>query len=369
VNGKVRKADLKEYRRFEPVEYKLRHGQPLTAEDLVVLRARPDFLAGPALSQFWTPPHVAASIVDLLNVQRGDRVLEPGCGWGAFIEPLAADGASVVGIEFGMEVYQAAHALWTDQPNVEIHQAHLYQAYLNGAWGPEAHAAPRAAHADCVADETYDLVVGNSPYGLTLSADAADGDPLREPLTCVTNAGTALSEAAFVEIALRVLKPGGWLALILPCPIYGNHEGRSWGKAAPKVRPLLDRYWVEHVIRLPETTFAPATSIRTDLWIVCKQPGPGPYCVSEVENIGLDSRGRRTQEGPDDLAIIASGYRLVRDPVVTVVSEEPPALLLPHVAEPVASESPTMVVDPPPLAPLQLTLPGTPASYTQLALW
>ena len=385
MNGKVRKADLKAYRACEPVFYKLLHGGQLTAEDLVVLRARPDFLAGPDYGQFWTPPHLAASIVHLLNIQRTDRVLEPGCGWGSFVEPLAETGATVVGVEFSWDLCLAARALWADRSNVTVHHAHLYQAYLNGGWGPVAHAA--------LADETYDLVVGNPPYGLTLSADeadgdpprtgttpseaafmeialrelkpgdrhaATDGDPLQERLTCTTRAGTALSEVAFLEIALRVLKPGGWLALILPAAVYGNHEGESWGRAAAKIRPLLAQYDVQHVIRLPEQTFAPATTMLTDVWIVCKRPGPGPYRVSKVASIGLDHRGQRTCAGPDDLTDMASAYRLDRDGSATIVVAEP------RPASPVVAAD--AVVELPP-APTQLVLPGMPPSYTQLPIW
>lgn len=51
------------------------------------------------LQYYPTPAKVAADIVDDLYIQHGDRVLEPSCGCGRFMDPLRAKGATVLGIE------------------------------------------------------------------------------------------------------------------------------------------------------------------------------------------------------------------------------------------------------------------------------
>ena len=51
------------------------------------------------LSQWFTPPELAARIVAWSGVTRGARVLEPSCGNGAFLGPITEAGATVRGVE------------------------------------------------------------------------------------------------------------------------------------------------------------------------------------------------------------------------------------------------------------------------------
>ncbi|MDT2230694.1 Eco57I restriction-modification methylase domain-containing protein [Paenibacillus larvae] len=73
----------------------------------------------------------------------------------------------------------------------------------------------------------YDLVIGNPPYGETVETE-------KEYLTLSKKKGIyrGKSEAAFIELAIRAARPGGYIAFILP-------TGISFAGHAKKVRKLM----------------------------------------------------------------------------------------------------------------------------------
>jgi len=300
--AKIGRQDWEVHDRIVDILGQVAREEPLADEDRALLRDRYDLLdADNRWGQFWTPSHVAASIVRLLGLQAGQRVLVPGCGWGSFVEPLVETGAQVVGVEAVLQTYHAALGLWSQHESVAIYNSDVYRGY----WGDGRDGSScRPALA-----EPFDAVVGNPPWGLTLDLDGGSPAPGRPPSRLMNKIHKAPSEAAFTEIALRVLRPEGWLAFILPVSVYGNAAGKPWGPGA-KLRPLLDDHWVEWVIRLPEETFAPAANVRGDVWVVRNAPGLGPRrVVLDIQHIDQDRRGQPTDR--DDLTAWVAGQETV----------------------------------------------------------
>ena len=92
--------------------------------------------------------------------------------------------------------------------------------------------------------ETFDLVVSNPPFGITLSSDTITKIEANFQL------GRAVpSEALFLERCFQLLKPKGRLAVVIPESILNASESLE-------ARLLLYRFfWVRAIVSLPRNIF------------------------------------------------------------------------------------------------------------------
>jgi trans-aconitate methyltransferase len=67
-------------------------------------------------------PALGAAVLALLNPQRGERILDLGCGEGSLTEKIVAAGASVVGIDASEEMVAAAKARGLDARMITAEQ-------------------------------------------------------------------------------------------------------------------------------------------------------------------------------------------------------------------------------------------------------
>jgi SAM-dependent methyltransferase len=192
--------------------------------------------------QFFTPDPVVACCYQLLAgaLPIAPRIVDPACGDGAFLR------------------YAAAHAI--AHPD-RISGCDLDPA-LAGALA--ASGLPHVHHADgldpaSLPDTSFDLVVGNPPYGVGGSR----------------NGGTApASEVRFLLRALELARPGGHVALVLPSGVLANERLRA-------IRAdLLARHTVLAVIGLPRETFRhTGTNAACSLVLLRNAPAPTGHQV------------------------------------------------------------------------------------------
>lgn len=226
--------------------------EEITAEDLAFLRENytstggllPNAYAGGA---FYTPTHVARFIIEALRglsggtFAQGSRFLEPSAGSGVFIEHLPED-AEITALEL-------------DEISAKVTTL-LY---------PHANVIPGDAFRHDRRDY-YDYVVGNPPYGVSIDIAAEDvpDDFVTLSKKKVGRLG-GKSESAFIELAIKAAKPGGYIAFVLP-------KGVGFGTQTAKIRELMrESCWHIASIELPGTTFAlTGTTIPTDIHILRK---------------------------------------------------------------------------------------------------
>jgi len=293
----------------------------ITDEDLTFLRENytstggllPNAYAGGA---FYTPTHVAAFIVEALRglsggFTPGQRWLEPSCGSGVFLEHISEPSAEITGLELDPTSARVSTLLY---PHVNVIEG---DALLHGR------------------RDYYDFVVGNPPYGVTVKVEGAD---LQDDFVTLPKRrgkdgsypASGKSELAFIELAIKAARPGGYIAFVLPM-------GISFGQAAEKVRRLLyDTCWHIATIALPGETFAlTGTTISTQILIVRKAtpglthipsatkrwgsnfrrsdygditdfgasflPGQQPSLFAAITDIGYDKHGKLTDKWGDGL--------------------------------------------------------------------
>jgi adenine-specific DNA-methyltransferase len=182
-----------------------------------------------------TPPETVDRMVETLfgerPPKRGDRLLDPGCGEGAFIEGVIRWCAEhdcplphITGVE-------------SDPRHVDVLRSRFR--------GDEA---VRIVSADFLAadPESYEFIVGNPPY-VPITALSED-EKRRYRARFVTARGRFDLYLLFFEQALNNLAPDGRLVFITP-------EKYLYVDTAGPLRRLLGDYWVEAIELLAEDAF------------------------------------------------------------------------------------------------------------------
>jgi hypothetical protein len=276
--------------------------EQITPEDIEFLRENYTSMGGLLPKgfnggAFFTPTHVAKFVWDVLKprLPKAPRVLEPSVGSGVFLEHAPAD-AEITALELD-ETSAKVTSLIYPHANVIVGNA-----------------------LDHDRENYYDVVIGNPPYGESVSTE-------REFVTLSKKKDvySGKSENAFIELAIRAAKPGGWVAFILP-------TGIDFRQDAAKVRRLMyDTCWHFATIKLPPETFQHVgTSIATQILIMRKVPpgtsriksphtklrslderlidyeaeffaGQPPVYMAEVTDIGYDKHGNSTDKWGDGL--------------------------------------------------------------------
>lgn len=224
--------------------------EEITEEDIEFLRQNytsaggllPNAYSGGA---FFTPTHVARFIVEALRglsggFAPGSRFLEPSCGSGVFLEHLPED-AEVTALELDETSAKVAALIY---PQVNVIQG---DAFIHGR------------------RDYYDYLIGNPPFGVNIDIATEDLPDKFETLRVTKGRAKGKSENAFVELAIKTTKPGGYIALILP-------KGIAFSQASAKIREITrETCWHIASIELPGETFAHVgTSVGTHIHILRK---------------------------------------------------------------------------------------------------
>lgn len=158
------------------------------------------------LGQYFTPDDVVRTLVSWAVRNDTDRLLDPSCGDGRFLEQHA----NSVGIEQDPGVYEEAQAR---APAARIHEADFF------TWASST-------------TELFDCAAGNPPF---IRYQRFKG-PVRERArkACAdlgaTFSGLSSSWAPFLVVTASLIRDGGRMAFVVPAEI--GH--------APYARPLLD---------------------------------------------------------------------------------------------------------------------------------
>ena len=170
--------------------------------------------------QFMTPTPLAQRIVSGLAVENASRILEPSCGDGSFLSAIVrrlsepqminrVGDVEVVGVEIDPVLAQKARSLVQkcgESIHGEVMQADFFKEYLNRpAFGSSGSGGLRR--------ESFDLIVGNPPFGGTFdhtiedALDARLGKRLGKKIKKETY-------AFFIVACLDLLRPGGRLTFV-----------------------------------------------------------------------------------------------------------------------------------------------------------
>lgn len=297
--------------------------QALLALDGVTLKTSASHVLGEAFQaligprirgdkgQFFTPRSLVRAMVRVVDPQPGERILDPACGTGGFLyealaqvqaaggEPLALHGA-----DKDRDLARLAAALLSYRTTASC------VSNINSLLGEDR---TRAGW-----NELYDVILTNPPFGTKIAIMQEpilrdfvlarewrfqDEKGQWEPTSIQLD--NQVPQVLFLELCIKMLRPGGRLGIVLPEGMFGNkHEAFLWDyvRSQGEIVGLLD---------CPRTTFQPGTDTKTNV-LFFRRGAPSRVAkktaVAVALTCGHDRRGRTQRvDGtpfPDDFTAL-----------------------------------------------------------------
>ncbi|TYK53292.1 type I restriction-modification system subunit M [Actinomadura decatromicini] len=212
--------------------------------------------------QFRTPRHIIQLIVEMMNPGPQDEVCDPACGTAGFL--VAA--AEYVQREHGDALLDATsqkhfhssmfHGFDFDSTMLRIASMNML---LHGIEQPDIRY--RDSLAENVADEAeqYSLILANPPFKGSLDYETTAKD-LQQIVK------TRKTELLFLALFLRLLKPGGRAAVIVPEGVLFSSTKAHKGLR----RLLVEDQKLDAVVKLPSGVFKPYSGVSTAILFFTK---------------------------------------------------------------------------------------------------
>ncbi|MEN6326732.1 MAG: class I SAM-dependent DNA methyltransferase [Syntrophomonas sp.] len=215
--------------------------------------------------QFRTPRHIIRMMVELMKPAPEDIILDPAAGSAGFL------------VSAGEYLRDNYADLFLDRKNREHFNSQMFHGYdmdrtmlRIGAMNMMLHGVenPDIAYRDSLSEQNtdtnkYTLIMTNPPFKGSLDYEAVSPDLLKV-------AKTRKTELLFLALILRMLKPGGRCASIVP-------DGVLFGssKAHKDIRrEIIEKHKLEAIISMPSGVFKPYAGVSTAV-IVFTKTGAG----------------------------------------------------------------------------------------------
>jgi type I restriction enzyme M protein len=238
--------------------------------------------------QFRTPRHIIQLMVEMMNPGLSDEICDPACGTAGFL---------VAAAEFVQREHSNALLERTQQRHFHNSMFHGFDfdstmlriasmnMLLHEVEQPDIRY--RDSLAQNVADEIerYSLILANPPFAGSLDYETTAKDLLEVVRTKKT-------ELLFLALFLRLLKPGGRAAVIVP-------DGVLFGSTTAHVglrKLLVESHKLDAIVKLPAGVFKPYAGVSTAIILFTKTNAGGTEDVwfYEVTADGYSLDDKRT---------------------------------------------------------------------------
>ncbi|GAB4495384.1 MAG: hypothetical protein Fur0016_06370 [Anaerolineales bacterium] len=277
--------------------------------------------------EFFTPHPIVRLAVEMIAPKPNETIIDPACGSGGFLiqaisyvcrQHPAMDKAAYVrecvrGIEFNPDVALSA----------------MIRLVLEGGAGTEIICANALLENEQF-NNAFDIVLTNPPFGS--KGKIEDQRILKSYLLArrwnrtsdneweVTRnvlAGQS-PEILFIEKCLKLLRPGGRMAIVLPDGLLQNVSNshiRFWIRSQAKVLG---------VVSIPQEAFVPyGTGIKTSLLLLQKLPAVTKRVfMAQIQKIGYDVKGQPVYKRDENGRLIRTpaGLPVIDDDIDEIVS-------------------------------------------------
>jgi len=238
--------------------------------------------------QFRTPRHIIRLMVELTAPQPNEVICDPACGTAGFL---------VVAAEYLRERHpkllhdaklrehfhhRMFHGFDFDNTMLRIGSMNML---LHGVESPDIRYRDSLAQDHAGEEEKYTLLLANPPFAGSLDYENTAKDLLQIVKTKKT-------ELLFLALFLRILKPGGRAAVIVP-------DGVLFGssKAHKELRRILvEDQKLDAVVSLPSGVFKPYAGVSTAILVFTKTNSGGTDFVwfYDIESDGWSLDDKRT---------------------------------------------------------------------------
>ena len=244
--------------------------------------------------QFRTPRHIIRLMVELVAPTPDDVVCDPACGTAGYLvavgEYLREHHPEIFRDEKKRRHFheQLFHGFDFDNTMLRIGSMNML---LHGVESPDITYRDSLSQDHAGEEEKYTLVLANPPF-----AGSLDYEGTAKDLLAIVK--TKKTELLFLALFLRLLKPGGRAAVIVP-------EGVVFGssKAHKELRRILvEDQKLDAVISLPSGVFKPYAGVSTAILLFTKTNSGGTDTVwfYDVESDGWSLDDKRTPLLPEE---------------------------------------------------------------------
>ncbi len=257
--------------------------------------------------QFRTPRHIIKMMVELMQPRPDDIICDPACGTAGF---LVAAG----------EYLREQHGdLFHDEALKNHFNGKLFNGFdfdstmlriasmnmmLHGVENPAIEARDALSSGAGDMSDAFTLILANPPFKGSLDEETVAKDLLRTVKTKKT-------ELLFIALMLRLLKPGGRCAVIVP-------DGVLFGssKAHLDLRKILvDGHKLEAMISMPSGVFRPYAGVSTGILIFTKTNSGGTDHVwfydMQADGFSLDDKRNPVEQS--DIPDVIDKWRAVKN--------------------------------------------------------
>ncbi len=236
--------------------------------------------------QFRTPRHIIQLMVELTAPQPTDIICDPACGTAGFLvaagENLREHHPQLLHDQKLKEHFHHGmfHGFDFDNTMLRIGSMNML---LHGVENPDIRYRDSLAQDHASDEEAYTLVLANPPFAGSLDETSTAKDLLQIVKTKKT-------ELLFVALFMRLLKPGGRAAVIVP-------DGVLFGssKAHKELRRILvEEQKLDAVISMPGGVFKPYAGVSTAILLFTKTNSGGTDNVwfynMQADGLSLDDK-------------------------------------------------------------------------------
>ena len=255
--------------------------------------------------QFRTPRHIIRLMVELMQPRPDDTICDPACGTAGFLVSAA-------------EYLGEHHAsLFFDEKDKKHFNETLFNGFdfdstmlRIGSMNMLLHGVenPNITHRDSLAEEhssiegEYSMILANPPFAGSLDYESTSKDLQRVVKTKKT-------ELLFIALFLRLLRPGGRAAVIVPDGVlFGSSTAHKTLR-----RILVEEQRLDGIVSMPGGVFKPYAGVSTAILLFTKTDSGGTDDVwfydmkadgfsLDDKRTGLDASKHENNNLPDIIA-------------------------------------------------------------------
>ena len=252
--------------------------------------------------QFRTPRHIIQLMVEMTAPGPKDQICDPACGTAGFL------------VAAGEHVRRAHPSVLVDAEQRQHFHHNMFHGFdfdstmlrigsmnmlLHGVENPDIRYRDSLSESVGGDEDMYSLILANPPFAGSLDYESTSKDLQRVVKTKKT-------ELLFLALFLRLLKPGGRAAVIVP-------DGVLFGssKAHKELRRILvEDQQLRAVVKLPSGVFRPYAGVSTAILFFTKTNSGGTDDVwfYDVQADGMSLDDKRTPLlSEDKLGAVPSG--------------------------------------------------------------
>lgn len=253
--------------------------------------------------QFRTPRHIITLMVDMVDPQPSDEICDPACGTAGFL---------VAAAEYVRDTHPQA---LTDAAQRHHFHHSMFHGYdfdatmlrigsmnmlMHGVEAPDIRYRDSLSEGASGDEDKYSLILANPPFAGSLDYESTAKDLQRVVKTKKT-------ELLFLALFLKLLKPGGRAAVIVP-------DGVLFGssKAHKDLRRILvEDQKLDAVVKLPSGVFKPYAGVSTAILFFTKTNSGGTDEVwfYDVQADGYSLDDKRNPVEANDLPDVLTRWQ------------------------------------------------------------